>query len=129
MKELNRRSVIVNTLALAAVTTALTPDVLSADSRSTLPIVGTTPVETLEKLAAEGKYANVDLAIPHDVLGTDLNVEMAGVDTRDYPVLEVYAPGDDSGWAVVYDSPERKRNNRSYLLTKIIHGNWSISRG
>ncbi len=87
-----------------------------------------TPIETLASLAAQNKYASSDNHLPTDVHTKDyeftLNGEMLPEDTY---IEEIYAPGDDSGWAVVLkprdlDQPDQQRK------TELVRGNWKIWR-
>ena len=90
------------------------------------PIPSLTPVETLEKLAAEGRYASVLHDLPFNVSSPEwewrftLNGEPFGGS-----VAEIYAPGDDSGWATVYLNSVDKRTGKDL---EVIHGNWSFER-
>lgn len=69
-------------------------------AKDILETVLSSPV-TLSKLAASGMFASVLLGIPSDVHNADFKIHYEGVLTK-RSVLEVYAPGDETGWAVVY---------------------------
>ncbi len=83
-----------------------------------------TPPVTLAKLAAEGKFASVPLGLPLDVQAVDWEILFEGEPT-DYMPIEIYAPGDESGWAVVTVPAE----DGSYCgQTELIRGRWELSR-
>ncbi len=97
------------------------------------PIPDLTPAKTLESLAAEGKYVSATHYLPLDVLSTKWEFSLNGVvqDNRYGGTLlqEVYAPGDHTGWAVVYVKVYKSDGSRSNANhTKLIHGNWRIKR-
>ncbi len=89
-------------------------------------IAGLTPVETLTSLAAEGKYASVVHQLPWDVntVGFQFSLNGEQLPPKTY-IEEVYAPGDDSGWAVVIEYTKDKPHIRS---TRLVHGNWKMWR-
>ena len=66
-------------------------------------IPGLAPVTTLERLAAEGKYISVMHDLPLDRHSRDYTFTLDGKRTpKGLFLYEIYAPGDSSGWAVVY---------------------------
>lgn len=83
----------------------------------------TSPV-TLEKLAAAGKFASMPLMLPQDVCTVDWRILLDGELLSCY-VVEVYAPGNETGWAVVYKDTEAGRIGEMEL----IYGNWELIRG
>ncbi len=60
-----------------------------------------TPVTTLARLAAEGKFASLDLNLPADQLYMNPNITLNGEPFTRF-VTEVYAPGDNTGYALAY---------------------------
>ena len=84
----------------------------------------TSPV-TLEKMGAEGKFASVPLSIPRDVQTVDWTILFEGKPTTYFPI-EVYAPGDESGWAVVYKPADDGSHTGQ---SELIHGRWELIRG
>lgn len=87
---------------------------------TSLPIPALTPIVTMESLCAQGKFVSASLKLPNDHLDCDWKFTLNGVEHED--IAEVYAPGDDTGWAVVY--AKCKDSVRKYY----VHGNWSIQR-
>ncbi len=87
-------------------------------------IPGLTPIVTLERLAAEGKYLSVAHHLPHDHTQQDFTFFYNGkeIDKLRY-FIEMYAPGDDTGWAVLYG---KDHSDRQYDL-EVIRGNWSFT--
>ncbi len=88
-----------------------------------LPTSGPTPqadLVTLERLAAEGKFVSATHELPPDVCTARRDIWLNG---RPYhePVAEIYAPGDESGWAVVFDDLDTGN-------TSLVKGNWSFRR-
>ncbi len=90
-------------------------------------ILGTllTSPTTLEKLGAAGIFASVPLSMPRDVQTVDWKILFEGEPTVHLPI-EVYAPGDESGWAVVTKLAE----DGTYCgQTELIRGRWELIRG
>ena len=82
--------------------------------------IPTTPITTLNSLAAEGKFASADLQIPSNVSSwEDVEIFLDGV-KHEGSIFEIYAPGDDTGWAVIYTKEDDKK------FYDLIHGNWSF---
>lgn len=82
-------------------------------------------IETLESLAAEGKFISSTHGVPHDWLAADWKFYLNGVECSDKGIIEVYAPGNDYGWAVTYvPAPDGKHTGQ----TQLIRGNWVIER-
>lgn len=88
---------------------------------------GDDEIITLEKLAAEGKFCSSPLNIPANVHKVDYVFYLDGVKQNNIFLTEVYAPGDDTGWAVVY----RGRGDKGHLLGEdgepimdVVRGNW-----
>ncbi len=76
---------------------------------------------TLAKLAARGMFASVLLNMPPDVCNGDITTYLNGVSTK-HGVLEVYAPGDETGWAVVC------KDGNHTGETELIYGVWTLHR-
>ncbi|KKL14100.1 hypothetical protein LCGC14_2519170 [marine sediment metagenome] len=89
-----------------------------------LATVLSSPV-TLAKFAASGMFASVLLMIPQDVHSADIKVHYEGVLTKRF-VLEVYAPGDETGWAVVYKEAVDGIHTGE---VELILGKWELFRG
>ncbi len=83
-----------------------------------------TPPVTLAKLAAAGKFASVPLGLPLDVQTVDWEILFEGEPTKYIPI-EIYAPGDESGWAVVYVPTE---DGSHCGQAELISGRWELSR-
>lgn len=82
------------------------------------------PPATLAKLAARGMFASVPLNMPPDIYSANLQILFEGeVTTKS--ILEVYAPGDESGWAVVYKSDE---DGKFVAETELVWGKWELVR-
>ncbi len=77
-----------------------------------------TPVETLASLAAEGKFASINHQLPINY--NDCRCFLNGEEYTS--IVEVYAPGDDSGWALAYVRANGEQNQ------VLVHGNWKIVR-
>lgn len=103
--------------AIAAATVAL--------PRTALPIPGLTQVETLVKLASEGKFLSAELQLPPDHHTTDFAFYLDGVEQTDDKLFfkEIYAPGDGSGWAVIYNRSEPWDGG-----TRVVRGRWTVER-
>ncbi len=68
------------------------------------PIPGLASLTTLEQLAAEGKYVSAANHLPLDWASAQWEFSLDGVvqdHIKEMMIQEVYAPGDDTGWAVV----------------------------
>lgn len=91
------------------------------------PIPELAPIATLASLAAEGKYASVEYSLPDDIMNEELDWVFT-LDGRRFMgfVKEIYAPGDHSGWAVVY--PEREPGQKFTGKTELVRGSWSMKR-
>ncbi len=83
------------------------------------------PPVTLSKLAAQGMFASIPLNIPPDVQNADLKIQYEGVLTK-RSVLEVYAPGDETGWAIVYKEAVDGFHSGE---VELIWGKWELFRG
>ncbi len=80
---------------------------------------------TLAKLAARGMFASVPLGMPQDLHSINLQILFEGeVTTRS--ILEVYAPGDETGWAVAYMLDGKGSPTGE---TELIWGKWELVRG
>ncbi len=91
-------------------------------------IAGLTPVVTLGQLASEGKYANADLELPGDLHDNALEWQMrldGELIGKGVFVKEIYAPGDASGWAVLYS---KEKNDRYTGETELVRGRWKMWR-
>ncbi len=88
-----------------------------------------TPIETLSSLAAEDKYASVVHGLPWDVntAGFRFSFNDAPLPEKSY-IEEIYAPGDESGWAIVIEYTERTEDKPSQRSTRLVHGNWKMWR-
>ncbi len=84
----------------------------------------TSPV-TLSKLAAEGKFASVPLGLPTDIKSVNWSILFEGSICA-LSILEIYAPGDETGWAVVYKPPVEGMQCGEI---EVIHGRWTLERG
>ena len=73
--------------------------------------------KTFEELAEEGKYASIDRKLPPYLFRCDVNI-FYGSTPVELVVREIYAPGDDTGWAVV-----SKKGSKE---TQIIRGPWQL---
>lgn len=80
---------------------------------------------TLAKLAARGLFASVPLNMPPDIHNVDWTILF-----EDEPctksIIEVYAPGDESGWAVCYKPSVDDVHTGE---TELIFGRWQLVRG
>ncbi len=97
------------------------------------PIPDLAPLKTLEQLTAEGKYISVLHGLPCDTATAEWEFHLNGtlVDHTEVFLKEIYAPGDDTGWAVVYRPMHDKQGRptgRQVGETELIHGNWHIKR-
>lgn len=86
--------------------------------------IETTPVVTLELLAAEGKFVSTHSGLPQDCQSADWLFTLDGVEYPGLSLTEVYAPGDSSGYAVSYI----KKDGEWTAETAVIRGNWAIER-
>ncbi len=79
---------------------------------------------TLAKLAARGMFASVSLGMPQDIHSANIQILFDGeVTTKS--IIEVYAPGDETGWAVAYvPSKDGKHTGE----TELIWGKWELVR-
>lgn len=115
---ITRRDLLKGTAATAVVATVPMP------SRE---IAGLTPAKTLTQLAAEGKYASSDHHLPADQMGCDFEWFLDGVrqgESEHFFVREIYAPGDQNGWAVLYvKQPGAERSEE-----RVVHGNWTFTK-
>ena len=92
----------------------------------TVPIHGLSDISTLERLTAEGKYFSSLHQLPEDVAAANLRITLDGRHMNHLGIKEVYCPGDDAGWAVVYKEP--RQGNEFGAETEIIRGNWRVER-
>lgn len=60
-----------------------------------------TPIVTLARLAAEGKFASVDLMLPESLMLMNPNVTLNGEPFTRF-ITEIYAPGDETGYVLAY---------------------------
>lgn len=85
-------------------------------------------VITLERLAAEGKFASSPLSIPANVHNADYAFWFNGVKQSNIFLTEIYAPGDESGWAIVYRPGENGdrliRDKTGEPILDVVQGNW-----
>ena len=109
-----RRELLKGTIATAAVATMPLPS---------FAIPGLASITTLEQLAAEGKFASSPLYLPEDVHSDDWKFWLNGKLFKGF-IKEIYAPGDSTGWAVVWPREDKNR----YLETELIRGNWTMKR-
>lgn len=79
----------------------------------------------LSKLAAQGMFASVLLDIPSNVHNADFKIHYEGVPTK-RSVLEVYAPGDETGCAAVY---KESVNSFHSGEVELIWGKWELFQG
>lgn len=93
----------------------------SSDNECVIP--GLTPVVTLESLAAEGKFASVEKQLPIDIHASDFKFTLDG-EAFDGFVAEIYAPGDDTGWAVVYEKHQSGQSHKQ----KLVRGDWRFEK-
>ncbi len=80
---------------------------------------------TLAELAARGMFASVLLNMPSDIHNANLTICFKGIKTK-RNVLECYAPGDETGWAVVYKNAEDIVEHTHE--TELIYGVWTLHR-
>ncbi len=93
-----------------------------------IPIPDLTPIVTLGQLAAEGKYANADLILPADIHSDekDWQFSLNGESLeKGVFIKEIYAPGDDTGWAVLYS---KKTGDNYTAATELVRGRWTMWR-
>lgn len=90
-----------------------------------LNVPGLASAETLTKLAAEGKFLSSRLELPTDWSTTDFAFYLDGVKQTDDALFfkEIYAPGDESGWAVIYNRTEPWDGG-----TRVVYGRWTVKR-
>lgn len=100
-------------------------ELLEYGTRSQAETIPTTPVETLAMLAADGKFVSASLELPHDWMAADWKFTNDGADYDALSLVEVYAPGDESGWAIAYVP---QPNGDCTGQTTLIRGNWTIER-
>ncbi len=93
-------------------------------AKTLLEAVLTSPA-TLAKLSARGMFVSIPLGIPGDVHNANYKIYFNGLLTK-RSVLECYAPGDDSGWAVVYKEAVDGMHTGEIEL---IWGQWELTRG
>lgn len=87
------------------------------------PIAGLAPIETLASLAAQCKYISAVHMLPGDLHEADWRFSLNGEPLPEGTFCkEVYAPGDESGWAIVFRKPFRNG------AVELIRGNWKIWR-
>ncbi len=79
---------------------------------------------TLAKLAARGMFASVPLNMPQDIHSANLEIRFEG-EVTERSIIEVYAPGDDTGWAVMYKPSEAGLHTGE---TELIWGKWELVR-
>ena len=108
----------------AVVTTAAAATLVALPTAANIP--GLTPAQTLVKLAAEGKFASSSLMLPSDVLSVGFEFTLNGEKMPDGFIKEIYAPGDETGWAVVYN--EVTDNSPFDGSTHIVRGDWRFRR-
>lgn len=82
------------------------------------------PPATLAKMAARGMFASVPLNMPPDISRGNLVVHFEGVVTE-HSVIECYAPGDETGWAVVLKADADGQHRGQVDL---IWGKWLLVR-
>ncbi len=79
---------------------------------------------TLAKLAARGMFASVPLCMPQDIHSANLKILFEG-EVTERSIIEVYAPGDETGWAVAYKPSEAGLHTGE---TELIWGRWELVR-
>jgi hypothetical protein len=84
----------------------------------------TSPV-TLAKLAARGMFVSVPLNMPQDIHSVDWTILFDGEPTIK-SIIEIYAPGDNTGWAVAYKPNVDGKHTGE---TELIFGQWQLVRG
>lgn len=98
------------------------------------PIQELTRVVTLEKLAAEGKFASVSLGLPQDHDYPGYHILLDGKEFDGF-VSEVYAPGGPAGWAVAFAdhggnllTRQNHKTGGKHERDLLIYGNWRLIR-
>lgn len=86
------------------------------------PVPGLTEITTLSKLAAESKFASSDLDMPDNHLLYDYEFFLDG-EKQDVMLIEIYAPGDSTGWALVWEEVAPGKRD-----TKLVRGKWTMTR-
>lgn len=105
--------------------------VIAATAVAVIPasfIPGLTPVVTLGQLATEGKYANAELTIPGDIDDPTREWQFrlnGGLLEDGRFIKEIYAPGDHTGWAVLYI---KRTGDHHTGETELVRGRWTIRR-
>ena len=79
---------------------------------------------TLAKLAARGMFASIPLNMPPDIHNANITICLKGVPIK-RGVLECYAPGDETGWAVVY---KLEVDGLHTGEVELIYGVWTLHR-
>ena len=96
-----------------------------SEQRTNADELGVASIETLESLAAEGKFISATQKVPQDWQSADWKFTNNGVELPGVGIVEVFAPGDESGWAVCYVAGEEGKFTGE---TELIRGNWAIER-
>lgn len=81
--------------------------------------IGLTPVKTLARLAVEGTFVSVDLNLPDHVHTMNPGITLDGEPFKRF-CAEVYAPGDESGYALVF--PEDRNAG-----IELVKGNFGLN--
>lgn len=92
----------------------------------TQPVTPATDIVTLERLAAEGKFMSAKHQLPANWMTGNFAFTLNGV-TLTNPELffvEIYAPGNETGWAVVYK--KRTKGEHWDGATEVLHGNYEF---
>ena len=82
-----------------------------------------TPIQTLEMLAADGQFASALKELPIDRWRRDIRVWLNGTEVTDeYAFVEVYAPKEGKGWAVVEykDLVKVENNYREFQMRRAV---------
>ena len=96
-----------------------------SESKSNARELGVASIETLESLAAEGKFLSVSHSLPRDWNTAEWKFTCNGVEQPSLNLVEVFAPGTDYGWAVAYVV---EANGDHLGRTTLIRGHWTIER-
>lgn len=81
----------------------------------------------LRELSGELKFMSANHQLPDDWCTGEFKFTFDGHEITGASIREIYAPGDETGWAVVYNlASEHGRSHDGSV--SIIRGNWHVER-
>ncbi len=98
---------------------------MSEHQRTNVEELGIASIETLQSLAAEGKFVSATHCLPSDWIAAEWKFFYDGFPCEGKNLVEVFAPDNDYGWAVAYI---KNADGEHTGETELIRGNWTIER-